>query len=132
MRPMLIPTLLTLSVLAACGTPQEQCIRRETSELRKVDRLLAEVRANLDRGYALRTETYTIPVREVCEVERNDEGEVIKKKYCWGTEVQTRKVPEAIDPAAERRKAQGLEAQRAKLLRDAQAAIDACKIAYPE
>ena len=132
MRPILIPALLTLSVLAACGTPQEQCIRRETSELRKVDRLLAEVRANLDRGYALRTETYSVPVREVCEVTRDEEGNVVKKRYCWETETRTRRVPEAIDPLVERRKADGLEAQRAKLTRQAAAAIEACKVAYPE
>lgn len=128
----MIPALLTLALLAACGTPQEQCIRRETSELRKVDRLLAEVRANLDRGYALRTETYSIPVREVCEVTRDADGKIIDRDYCWKTETRTRQVPEAIDPQAEQRKAQALERQRRTLVRESAAAIEACKLAYPE
>ena len=38
--------------LAACGTPQERCIAKNTSEYRSVARLLAEDEGNLARGYA--------------------------------------------------------------------------------
>ena len=44
-------TLAMLGLVAACGTPQEQCIGRATREIRTVDRLMSEVQGNLDRGY---------------------------------------------------------------------------------
>ena len=50
-------TFPVLVLLAACGTPQEQCIRYNTRDLRTVDRLIAETEGNLDRGYAIETIT---------------------------------------------------------------------------
>ena len=46
-----------LAALAGCGTPQEQCINRNTRDLRVVDRLIVETEGNLQRGYALETVT---------------------------------------------------------------------------
>jgi hypothetical protein len=51
--PRLFP-ILGLALLTACGTPQEQCVARNTRDLRTVDKLIAEVQGNLARGYALR------------------------------------------------------------------------------
>ena len=50
--------LLPVLILAACGTPQERCISRNTSEYRTVARLLSEVEANLARGYAWEEREY--------------------------------------------------------------------------
>ena len=44
-------------LLVGCGTPQEQCIRYNTRDLRTVDRLIVETQGNLDRGYAIETVT---------------------------------------------------------------------------
>ena len=71
--------VIVLALLAACGTPQEQCINRSTRELRTIERLLAEVDGNLARGYAW--EEYQI-VRtrwEVCgySEETRSDGTVI-------------------------------------------------------
>ncbi|MGB8815084.1 MAG: hypothetical protein WCC57_18035, partial [Paracoccaceae bacterium] len=44
--------------LTACGTPQEQCINRNTRDIRVIDRLIAETETNLSRGYALEEVTY--------------------------------------------------------------------------
>jgi hypothetical protein len=41
--------LLSLLLLTACGTPQEQCINSVTRDMRVVDRLIAETEANLAR-----------------------------------------------------------------------------------
>ena len=49
-KPLLL--LSTCFVLVGCGTPQEQCIARETRGLRVVDRLIVEAEGNLKRGYA--------------------------------------------------------------------------------
>ena len=54
-------TFLALAALAACGTPQEQCINRNTRDLRTVDRLIAEAEGNLQRGYAYETITVYEP-----------------------------------------------------------------------
>jgi hypothetical protein len=52
--PMRLPLALPLLLaLVACGTPQEQCIARETRDLRVVERLITETQGNLQRGYAL-------------------------------------------------------------------------------
>ena len=124
--------LLPLVLLMACGTPQEQCIRRETSELRQLDSLIAEVQRNLDRGYALRTEVYTVPVWQVCSVNKDPNGNVTGYNYCWERETYTRKVRDAIDPASEKRKLQGLEKKRRSEARRAAKAVEACRITYPE
>ena len=45
--------LCSFALLAACGTPQEQCIAYGTRDLRTVDKLIVETEGNLTRGYAL-------------------------------------------------------------------------------
>ena len=126
---------LGLLALAACGTPQEQCINRETREIRNLERLLAEVEGNLARGYAY--EEYEVPMTrwEVCGIDRvtRPDGTVIEKsRMCLEdyTVTRTRQVP--IDPAAEARKRDGLQKKIKALTPAAQAAIRACKAAYPE
>ena len=126
---------LGLLALAACGTPQEQCINRETREIRHLERLLAEVEGNLARGYAY--EEYEVPMTrwEVCGVDRitRPNGTVIEKqRMCLEdyTVTRTRDVP--IDPDAEARKRDGLRKKIKSLTPSAQAAIRACKAAYPE
>ncbi|MBD3765401.1 MAG: hypothetical protein IE927_11935, partial [Rhodobacterales bacterium] len=66
MRLRVLP-VLTLIALAACGTPREQCIARETRDLRTVDRLIAETEENLRRGYALEERTIWVQVWEYCD-----------------------------------------------------------------
>ena len=60
------PILALLTLLAACGTPQEQCINRQTRDLG--DQLVhhAQVEGNLKRGYALEEYTVSFPVFEPC------------------------------------------------------------------
>jgi hypothetical protein len=58
---------LTLATLTACGTPQEQCISRNTRDLRTVDRLIAESEGNLARGYAFETVTVYEDYWTYCE-----------------------------------------------------------------
>ena len=132
MRRMWILAVIMVGMLAACGTPQEQCIRRETSELRKIDRLIEDLRVDIERGYRLRNEVYYRPVWQICEVTHDSQGKVVATRYCWETEPFTRRVPEAIDPAVERRKLAALEAQRKALAREAAGAIEACIATYPE
>lgn len=128
-------SLILLVALAACGTPQEQCINRETREIRTLQGLLAEVEGNLARGYAY--ESYEVPMTrwEVCGVDtitRPDGTKIEKQRMCLEDYTVTRQRQVAIDPAEERRKAEGLRAKIKSLTPAANAAIAACKAAYPE
>lgn len=124
----LVPVLLLL--LAACGTPQEQCIRRETQDLRTLDRLIAETERNIARGYAIEEfqtwewEAYTCyrpgpdgqPEAGTCQRRVPD--------------IDTR--PVAINVDDERAKLASMRTKRTDLARRAAAATEACRRAYPE
>ncbi|GHC63840.1 hypothetical protein [Neogemmobacter tilapiae] len=131
--PRLLP-LVALAFLAACGTPQEQCVARNTRDLRTVDKLIAEVQGNLARGYALRETTVTRPSWESClRQTTNKKGKpVVVETLCLEDETTTVTKPEAIDPGAERRKLAGLQEQRQKLAGQAEAMVKACRAQYPE
>lgn len=126
----LIPLLLL--VLVACGTPQEQCIRRETSQLRPINTLITEVSGNLQRGYAIEREAYTVPVYKICRVEKDSAGNVTKREYCWDHETHYRNKSVAIDIGAEKRKLAGLQSKRAALIKATAPAVTQCKAEFPE
>ena len=121
-----------VGLLAACGTPQEQCIQRASKDLRKLDALIEEVRMNIARGYAKQEETYTTPVWQVCAVRRDAEGNIIEREYCWRDQVMTREKDVPIDPAVEKRKLAGLERKRESVAKATRQAIATCRATYPE
>lgn len=121
--------------LAACGTPQERCISRNTSEYRTVSRLLAEVEANLARGYAWEERQVVRDRLTQCRnYARDRDGNVVAIGYtpCWRDYVDTERYRVPIDPAAERRKRDNLAARKAALSDRAAAYVEACKKAFPE
>lgn len=128
--------LLTLpALLAACASPQERCISRNTDEYRTVSRLLAEVEGNLARGYAWDERQVVREQFTQCrEVQRNRKGEVVgvTTRACWRDYLDTEQYRVAIDPAAEARKREALAARKAALADRAAASVTACKAAYPE
>ena len=126
--------LAPVLALAACGTPQERCISRNTSEYRTVSSLLAEVEGNLSRGYAW-DERQVVRTRFAqCErVIRDHEGKAQISTYgCWRDYVDVERFRVPIDPAAETRKRDRLVERQAALSRGANAAVAACRAAYPE
>lgn len=126
-------TFLTLAALAACGTPQEQCISRNTRDLRTVDRLIAEAEGNLDRGYAFETITVYEDYWTYCEQPRPPEGEPIPPpRLCLDERPVTVERAKAIDLQDEARKLAGLKEKRKELARRAEAVIAQCKAEYPE
>lgn len=126
--------IILLPLLAACATPQEQCINRETRDLRTVEKLIAETSLNLSRGYGM--EEYTTWERDwqECDIQPPPpkKGKPPPPRMCWETEPVTRERPVAIDLRAEAQKLDALEAKRAELARAAQSVIAACKAQYPE
>jgi hypothetical protein len=124
--------LVSLAFLAACGTPQDQCIARETRELRSLDRLIAETQGNLDRGYAIDRVTVYEDYWTWCEVRDPAHGGTVARRFCLDQRAVGVDQPRAIDPEAEARKLAGLKEQRRDLARAAEPAIAACNAAYPE
>ena len=126
--------LLMLGLLAACGTPQQQCISRNTSEYRTVARLLEEVTGNLARGYAWAERPYTTTEWADCPrlVRDRDGNAHVVTVPCSRrvTEIERYRVP--IDPVSEGRKRDNLASRLEALRPRAEAAVRACRIAYPE
>lgn len=132
-------SIIFLLLLASCGTPQEQCIGRETRDIRVLDRLIAESEGNLKRGYAL-VEVVTYRDRWVqCPVALPPpvaEGETPPPppppQLCRDEVRETETRPQSIDLNAEARKLASMQEKRAILVRNAQPAIAQCKAQFPE
>jgi hypothetical protein len=124
---------LTLALLAACGTPQEQCIARETRDLRTLDRLIAETQGNIDRGYALVEVQVERDRWVLCPAPPPVEGEpAAKPRMCLDDYVDTETQPKAINLREEADKLSGMKAKRAVLAKAAERQIAACRAANPE
>lgn len=134
MEAKVVPLALMLG-LAACATPREQCIQRETRDLRTVDALIAESEATLRRGYALEETTVwqlawipcggTDPVLPLSD-------EAAKSGMCLEQVPKTVSRPKAVDLTREKRILTDLRSRRSELEKSAAAAIAACQKAYPE
>lgn len=122
-----------LALLAACGTPQEQCINRNTRDLRVVNSLIAETEGNLRRGYAIETVVRTDEYWGTC-IERDivDGQPVARRTPCLREREYTVERPKAIDLAAEARKLDSLQDKRLELSQAAEPVIARCRAAYPE
>jgi len=120
--------------LAACGTPQQQCINTVTRDLRVVDGLIEQTQTNLNRGYALEDVTTYRPVWRDCGPLRPPkEGEKPQPpRLCLDDEAVTVQRPQAIDLDAESHKLTTLKAKRKQLAKQAEASIRACQTQYPE
>lgn len=131
--PILRPALLLCAAgltLAACATPREACINRVRSDLRTLDRLAAETRGNVERGFAYRTETEVRTERDTCTA-RNEDGTEFTYP-CEDIRTFDRRVPVAIDLRAEEAKLRSLEARIAEEERLLRPRIEACVAAHPE
>ena len=124
------PTLAALALLAACGTPQEQCIAREGRELRTLTQLAEDTRANLSRGYGLEERQEVTERRRRCEG-TDDAGNTFTYR-CDKVEVETVQVPVTLNLTAEAQKLEQLEARIARERARVQAAAATCRQVYPD
>ena len=124
--------LASCLVLAACGTPQQQCIRQVTTDLQVVDRLITEVQGNLSRGYTYQTVTRTMPEFQDCTPDPSDKRPNPKSRLCLEDVTQTFQRPQAIDLDAEAAKLASLQRKRTQLATAAAPAIQACVVQYPQ
>ncbi len=123
--------LALITLLAACGTPQEQCIRTATRELRTLDMLIAETEASLARGYTYETREVVRHVWTRCD-DFVGLGPHHHRRMCFEPVTDTVRHPVAIDPTVENRKLAALKDRRAALAARARVEVDACRARFPE
>ena len=124
--------LSALLMLAACGTPQQQCISANTRDLQVVDRLIRETEGNLARGYGFETVTEYEPQWIDCTPLATEANPEPKREMCFDrVPVQVRKEV-ALDLNAEAAKLKSLKAKRAGLAQAAESVIAQCKAKFPE
>lgn len=121
-----------LALLAACGTPQQQCIARGSGDLRVVDRLIAETEGNLARGYGYENVSVSRPQWVNCTPHPTPENPMPERKLCFDEVTTTSREAVALDLNAEAAKLASLRPKRAALNRAALIRVDQCKAQYPE
>jgi hypothetical protein len=136
-----VSLISAFALLAACGTPQEECINRETRDLRMLDRLIAETEGNLQRGFAYENVEIFHSVWVQCGG-YSDLGEVDARggrgrghsapQLCLDDREYTTTRTKAINKPAEQAKLKELVAQRKKAATAADRLIAACRKTYPE
>lgn len=126
---LLLPVFVSL---AACGTPQQQCINSVAGNLHTIDGLILQTQGNLQRGFAYTQVVRTIPQYQDCTPRATASNPDPRPDMCLVDSVQTFQKPVAIDLAAEQVKLDQLVAKRAELARAVAPAIAACQAQYPE
>ncbi len=122
--------LLPVLALSACATPQEQCLGKVTRDARINASLITQTRANLERGFGLRTEDRVREVRSFCRGETESGESVVTR--CEKVRVTKVQVPVALDLAAERAKLASLISQRDRLAVATADGVAQCRALYPE
>ena len=122
--------LAPIALLAACASPQQQCLTNVTKELRVNAFLIAQTQANLDRGYAIDRQQRVSRGFDMCR-ERDRDG-TVSTTLCRTTQVRDVNVPQAINLEVERDTLDQLLARRANLEKQAAAATAQCRALYPE
>lgn len=124
--------LAPLLLLAACGTPQEQCISANTRDLRVVERLIRETEGNLARGYGYVTVTEYETDWVDCTPAPTEDNPNPPRDLCFDRVPVSVRKEVALDLNAEAAKLESLKAKRALLSRAAESVIAQCKAKYPE
>lgn len=124
MFPRIAAVPLLALVLAGCTSdPVARCAPEARSELATVERLIAETRADIDRGYRT-VRTDTSPAVNLCLGSHRSNVGV---SFCTDPGRRTR--TEAIDPAAAARTLDALLARRDALRARIDAAVATCPAA---
>jgi len=114
-----IAVLIALAALAACGTPEERCLRRATPDYSTIDAEIAETEANIARGYRVVPSNTTVGLG-LC----TQSGPV---NLCLDTSHDLPPRTEPVDVQAEKGRLAALRARRADMVATSQRAMEACR-----
>ncbi|MEZ5778756.1 MAG: hypothetical protein R3E44_10380 [Paracoccaceae bacterium] len=113
--------ILLLPLLAACTATAPDCTRAERRELATIDRLIADTRANLERGYVMERRGADTSVNFCLGSRRSNVG----ISFC--SDPGGSRHPVAVDQTSEERKLAGLQARRDALMSEISAKDSACR-----
>ena len=130
-RP-IFPLVAVVLTLAACGTPQQQCINSVAGNLHTIDGLILQTQGNLQRGFGYTQVVRTIPQYQDCTPRATSSDPNPRGEMCLVDSVQTFQMPVAIDLAAEQKKLDQLIAKRTEIARQVAPAVAACQAQYPQ
>ncbi len=119
-------TLPALALLAACATPQEQCINTAAEPARALQQKITELEGNVSRGYAIHRQREPYTRATICYDKNKKPFSCLEDATRW---VET---PVTIDIADQRRQLANLKRRLPAALRDAQRGADTCRSLYPE
>lgn len=119
--------LFAVFLLAACATPQEECISESTKDYRIVTRLIEETEENLLRGYGTEWRRYYSWESRRCGYRKD--GSAV---YCRSPRLRQYSQKVYFDPEAELKKLDDLRVRQAKLAPDARKSVASCKASFPE
>lgn len=122
--------MIPLLALTACATPREACINNAMRDLRILNSLITETRANIARGYALEERQDVLTLPRTCSG-RNADGTAFTFR-CDKVETFTTTVPVAINLDDERAKLETLLERQSQLKPATDQAIAQCIAANPE
>lgn len=134
----LTPLLALPLALAACATPQERCISRVTGDLRTLDGLIADSRANLSRGFGYethevqRTRWVQCYDRDIVRDKHGNRQVITVPRMCLDDYIDTVERPVSIDLKAEQSKLDAMVKKRAELAKRADSGVAACRVQYPK
>ncbi|WP_456385581.1 hypothetical protein [Profundibacter sp.] len=118
--------LPALALIAACATPQEQCINTASNEVRNIRTGISTAQGNIARGYAIFKSRESYEVVDVCY-------DKDKKPYtCYNTEYRTIESPVSINVAEERRKLANLKKRLPAATRLMNKSVASCRVQFPE
>ncbi len=118
--------LPALAILAACATPQQQCINTASNEVRAITSAISTSKGNISRGYAIHRQTQSYQVPSVCY--DNDD----KPYRCFDFDTRVVETPVSINVAEERRKLASLQKRLPAATRKMNAGVASCRVQFPE
>lgn len=124
--------LAPLLLMAACGTPQEQCISTNTRDLQVVERLIRETEGNIARGYGYQTVTQYEPRWIDCTPRPTAAVPEPAAQMCFDEVPVSVRKEVALDLNAEAAKLKSLKSKRSTLASAAESIIAQCRAKYPE
>ena len=124
--------LMAIAALTACATPQQRCINAATRNMEVVDQLIAQIEGNLQRGFALQSETIYRTEFEDCTPSASAADPNPAPRMCPVEVPSTSTKPVAVDLNAESAKLASLQAKRAQQGMLAHDAVAQCRALHPK
>lgn len=116
--------ILLVLITAACTAPRDDCAKDARAELDTINQRIAEVRANLDSGYAIENNGPTVGVN-FCAGNRSSN---IGISLCTSPTIAGGEKPVPIDAAAEERRLRTLLSARNRAEQRLEADLAACQV----